>query len=109
MSDLYRTKTEFPCPNKKCYKKITVTYGDLKTDKQITCSNYSCKSGYELDRSEQYGFKSAVNKLEQEVKDMAHLNKDIEKAQKELEKAHDNFGKELNDLIKKMKPFGHIL
>ena len=42
MSDLDRTKTQFPCPNKKCYKKIIVTYGDLKTDKQITCSNYSC-------------------------------------------------------------------
>ena len=102
MSDLDRTKTQFPCPNKKCYKKIIVTYGDLKTDKVITCSNYSCKSGYELDRSEQYGFKSAINKLEQEFKD-------IEKAKKELEKAQYNFSKELGDLTKKMKPFGHIL
>ena len=81
--DLRRKKHELDCPNKKCRRKIEVTYDDLQSDKELECRY--CKSGYEIDRGEQSQFRYAMSTLNNELRDM-------ERASKELEKAQDKVG-----------------
>lgn len=91
MSSLGRTKHEMRCPG--CSRAIVVTYDDLKSDRELKCRR--CKASYEIDRSEQSQFRSAMQKVESEIRD-------LKKAKQELERATERFQKEMIDLMKSM-------